>query len=102
MKEGVLKNSTKFKLQQLCQSHFFNKVAGRLLNVVCTFNLRPVSTGKADIKVFSSYRILLYLFTLFRIFCPGMELVQCFLCNQIFVFISRPSFLRTPMFPFLL
>ena len=23
---------------------------GRLLNVLCTFNLRPVSTGEADLK----------------------------------------------------
>ena len=28
----------------------FRRRAGRLLNVICTFNLRPVSTGKADLK----------------------------------------------------
>ena len=28
----------------------FRSRPGRLLNVLCTFNLRPVSTGEADLK----------------------------------------------------
>ena len=30
----------------------FRRRPGRLLNVLCTFNLRPVSTGKLDFSVF--------------------------------------------------
>ena len=31
----------------------FRRRPGRLLNVLCTFNLRPVSTGKAYIVIFT-------------------------------------------------
>ena len=37
------------KMSQVCQVYLSSP--GRLLNVLCTFfNLRPVSTGKADLK----------------------------------------------------
>ena len=66
-KKGVLKSYAKFRGKHLCQSLFFNRVPvdterklnvhktfrrhpGRFLNVLCTFSLRPVSTGVAGLR----------------------------------------------------
>ena len=34
---------------------------GRLLNVLCTFNLRPASTGEADLKKSVAYKKSVYI-----------------------------------------
>ena len=42
----------------------FRRRPGRLLNVLCTFNLRPVSTGKWFCRCFSFFWIYIFIFVM--------------------------------------